>query len=388
MAFKIGFGATNKKKPAASSKPLFGEDEDDADKGGDHKSAEVGSLPLNKKLGHSKTSQDASLADRPALKARPKAGLPVSQYGDLSKERENLKTVEKALETDPTIYDYDAAYDAIHAKDAERKAQRKKEADERKSKYMENFISAAKTREQDLARAKDKQLQREREAEGAMYADKEKFVTEAYKKQQEEIRIAEEEEKKRQAAEEEKRKASGMQGFYRGIMDEQEKRHQEAMKAAEEAARTGKIAKVEDDNEKTDAQIAEEMRARGKDVLLNDEGQIIDKRETLSAGLNVIKKPKPATGPKAEGRLDIQPTAQFRGIGNQKAMRERQTKMMEEQLAAVAKRAADDDAEEQRKLEHASKTRKTTEEIGSAKERYLARKRAAEEAKKNKDVGT
>ena len=41
-------------------------------------------------------------------------------------------------------------------------------------------------------------MQRERVAEGDMYQDKEKFVTQAYKDQMEEVRRAEEEEKRRE----------------------------------------------------------------------------------------------------------------------------------------------------------------------------------------------
>lgn len=41
-------------------------------------------------------------------------------------------------------------------------------------------------------------MQREREAEGDLYMDKESFVTQAYKDQMEEVRKAEEEEKKRE----------------------------------------------------------------------------------------------------------------------------------------------------------------------------------------------
>ena len=85
-----------------------------------------------------------------------------------------------------------------------------------------------------------------------------------------------------------------MQGFYKSVMEEKEKRYQEAMTAAE----TSKASKKEGDSaaedtpkEKTDREIAEEMRAQGKDIQLNDEGQIIDKRQTLSAGLNITKKP-------------------------------------------------------------------------------------------------
>lgn len=49
----------------------------------------------------------------------------------------------------------------------------------------------------DHLRAEEKMMQREREMEGDEFADKEKFVTQAYKDQMEEVRRAEEEEKKR-----------------------------------------------------------------------------------------------------------------------------------------------------------------------------------------------
>ena len=41
-------------------------------------------------------------------------------------------------------------------------------------------------------------MQREREAEGDMYKDKDEFVTQAYKEQMEEVRRFEEEEKRRE----------------------------------------------------------------------------------------------------------------------------------------------------------------------------------------------
>jgi hypothetical protein len=64
-------------------------------------------------------------------------------------------------------------------------------------------------------------------------------------------------------------------------------------------------------------------------------------------------------------------------------MRERQTRMLEAQLEESLKRSRQEEEEEAEKVQLASKSRKTEAEISSAKERYLARKRAAEEAKKN-----
>jgi coiled-coil domain-containing protein 55 len=62
-------------------------------------------------------------------------------------------------------------------------------------------------------------------------------------------------------------------------------------------------------------------------------------------------------------------------------MRERQSRMMEAQLEQATKRALEEE-EERQNVERAAKSRKTEGEIVGAKERYLARKREAEEAKK------
>jgi coiled-coil domain-containing protein 55 len=173
----------------------------------------------------------------------------------------------------------------------------------------------------------------------------------------------------------------GMQGFYRGIMEDQEKRYQESIQAANEATKSGNLVETVQEKEKTDIEIAEELRGQGKHVLVNEDGQIVDKRETLSAGLNIIKKPKPAGAPKLESKGQVQPVWQRKGGPDLKGMRERQSRMMEEQLAQAAKRAADEEIEKQSKLEHAAKSRKTGTDISSARERYLARKKAADEAK-------
>jgi hypothetical protein len=56
--------------------------------------------------------------------------------------------------------------------------------------------------------------------------------------------------------------------------------------------------------------------------------------------------------------------------------------MMEAQLVEATKRALEDEEEERQKVERASKSRKTEGDIMGAKERYLQRKKEAEEAKK------
>ncbi|KAF2751180.1 hypothetical protein M011DRAFT_103700 [Sporormia fimetaria CBS 119925] len=296
--------------------------------------------------------------------------------------QESQKWAQQASEVDPSIYDYDAAYDALQARTAAKKAAAREEELQGRPKYIENLLDSAEVRKKDRLRARDKVLQREREAEGDEFADKAKFVTATYKAQQEEAKIAEEAEKKKQEMEEQKRRKQGMTGFHRQVLLEDEKRHREAQAAMEEAAELAKKgvlpAGTEDTKEKTDVEIAKELEAQGKKVIVNDEGQIADKRQLLSAGLNVVAKPKaaaPATagsGNAAASHFNLKSRNSAKHLS-----REKQTAMILEQLEQANKRKADEEAEERRKLEHASKSQKTEADIMSAKERYLQRKREA-----------
>ena len=63
---------------------------------------------------------------------------------------------------------------------------------------MDRLLASAEVRKRDYLVAQEKKYKKEREQEGEEFAGKEKFVTNAYKRQQEEIRIAEEEERQRE----------------------------------------------------------------------------------------------------------------------------------------------------------------------------------------------
>jgi hypothetical protein len=133
-----------------------------------------------------------------------------------------------------------------------------------------------------------------------------------------------------------------------------------------------------------------EINAMGGIVLVNEEGEVVDKRQLLKGGLNVAAKKKVevqqerARQEAAAARTGT--GAQSKGVyvgGGKQAMRERQTRMLEAQLEETLKRSRQEEEQEAAKVELAAKSRKTESDISSAKERYLARKRAAEEAKKN-----
>ncbi|KAF9871683.1 coiled-coil domain-containing protein 55 [Colletotrichum karsti] len=311
-----------------------------------------------------------------------------AMFGDLSSSLASRKHAEKAEELDPSVYDYDGVYESFKPT---KKTTTTQEDAERKPKYMSSLLAAASVRKRDALIAEEKKIAREREAEGEEYADKEKFVTEAYKKQQEENRRIEAEERRREEEEAKKNKTGGMSAFYKKMLNKEEERHAEVVKAAEEKAKAGPTAAAaeEDDGvpkEKSEADMAREINDKGGSVAVNEEGQVVDKRQLLRGGLNVGAKKEAQVRREAERPRESRPDrgsgTGFVGSGGKGAMRERQTRMMEAQLEAALKRTREEEEAEKEKVERATKTRKTEGEISSAKERYLARKREAEEAKK------
>ena len=292
---------------------------------------------------------------------------------------------------DPTIYAYDSLYDSMKAATSNSsRANNTVSLDDpstRQPKYMTSLLAAAETRKRDLLRAKERMLQKEREAEGEDFKDKESFVTGAYKLQQEEMRKLEEEEAKRE--EEERKKSKGLSGLYRGLLERGEKAHERAVEAAKEAAAGGNS---EGDGERSEEQ-KEEKKALPAHVEVNDEGAVVDKRQLLSGGLNLLstssatKKPTSTQEPSSTSA-----NASARGYQGKNKVemdrRARQTRMLEEQLAATQKRAREEEEAKAKELvERQVKRGKTEGELMGAKERYLARKKAKKEEERRAKEG-
>ena len=402
MSKPLAFGLNLKKKAGSSKpapakgKPMFGGDDSDSDDGAnDSTKAQAISGDLDdftasprQDTEHTKPSKPKNglAKEPPKLKSKTQ---PSAMFGDLSSALESRKNAEAAAELDSSVYDYDSVYDSFKPK-----KQATREDEERKPKYMRNLLQAAEVRKRDALIAEEKKIAREREAEGDEYEDKEKFVTAAYKKQQEENRRIEEEEKKREEEAAKKNEGGGMSAFYRKLLDKDEQRHAETVKAAEEMAKGGgdgeDVQEEEPDADKERAAFAKDLNEKGAAVDVNEDGQVVDKRQLLRGGLNIDAKKKSApvqqekTRPAERERKDSYASGQF---GRRQAQRERQSRMMQEQLEQSMKRSMEEEESQKQELERASKSRKTEGEISSAKERYLARKKAAEEAKKANGAG-
>ncbi|KAL6895960.1 hypothetical protein HDV57DRAFT_31824 [Trichoderma longibrachiatum] len=403
---KLAFGLNLTKKPGASkpmpsrSKPMFSSHGDDSDDEGTAQEAKV------EEIGGELDDLTSALAPAPAEPTpghRPKKGVineppklkpkaPTStMFGDLSSTLSSRKNAEAATELDASVYEYDAVYDSLKPQ-----KNKSKEDEERKPKYMKNLMKAADVRKRDQLIAEEKKIAREREAEGDEFADKEKFVTEAYKKQQEENKRLEEEERRREEEEAKKNEGTGMTSFYRKLLDREQERHAETVRAAEEMAKRGpgeradgeNVEDADDDKEKEYARAAQELNEKGASISVNEDGQVVDKRQLLKGGLNVVAKKQAAVQKEAEDAASRASAERDRReltgkqLGRKQAMRERQSRMLAEQLEASLKRSREAQDAKREELERAAKTRKTEGEIMSARERYLARKKAAEEEKK------
>ncbi|KAH7680735.1 coiled-coil domain-containing protein 55 [Dioscorea alata] len=105
----------------------------------------------------------------------------------------------KAMEEDPSVFDYDGVYDEMKEKIARPKLEDKSE---RVPKYIHSLKVAAEKRQRNQEIVFERKLLKERSKDDHLYADKEKFVTRAYKEKLLEEQKWLEEERKRQILEE------------------------------------------------------------------------------------------------------------------------------------------------------------------------------------------
>lgn len=132
----------------------------------------------------------------------------------LRMKKQTRINAERALAEDPTIYQYDEVYAEIHV-DTKKKKEKKKE----EPKYITKLLENAEKRKRENEVRVERMVQKEREAEGDMFKDKEKFVTASYRKKLEEFKLLEEQDKEKERLETigEVTKQGNIDGFYRHI---------------------------------------------------------------------------------------------------------------------------------------------------------------------------
>lgn len=400
----LAFGLKATKPPSGPPKPLSqrkapfasgskendeGEVEDDDD---DSYNA-FAKISSKAKPANLKRPAPADSIHPPAKSPKLEEAQSGSQYTNLSSLRNAQLQDAEASKLDPTVYDYDSVYDTFSANTKNATSSKQKSSEV--PKYMNNLLASAETRKRDQLRAKEKALQKERDAEGDEFADKEKFVTGAYKKQQEEVKKMEEEERKREEAEDERRrKGGGMTGFYKNVLAKDEEKAKAMEEAAQEVKRklengVENVDSVIEEYDTTDSNIMDQVNKNGGHIITNDEGEVVDKRQLLSAGLNVApKKPNmTATDKRTDATKPQDWQRSAKAQDSRMAQRERQSRMVERQIEQLAEQQKQADLEEEAERLEKNKSKITESDKLSAKERYLQRKKEREEqAKQSKRV--
>lgn len=192
---------------------------------------------------------------------------------------------------------------------------------------------------------------------------------------------------------------TGMAHFYKKLLEESESKHEETVAATQKSAigpsappTNLTITKPPDFVPKSDAELAQLAKDQGKDVELNDDNQIVDKRELLSAGLNLSAPNTRKLGlqnkKKADGEGPVQVHTAVGTAASRKEINERRAREVQRQLEQERERILQEkQREEQENLSRIVAKRNNEETIQSARERYLARKRQKlEEAERAMDV--
>lgn len=136
-----------------------------------------------------------------------------------AQQRSAKLSIDKALKEDATIFLYDEVYDDMEQK-KEHINEKKKDV---KPRYIQNLLVQAEKRKIEYERRNERLIQKEREAEGDQFKDKEAFVTASYKMKLEELKKLDEEDLKFSMIEDinDVTKQKDMGSFYRHLYKEE-----------------------------------------------------------------------------------------------------------------------------------------------------------------------
>lgn len=280
-----------------------------------------------------------------------------------------------ALAEDPGVYDYDAAHDRLSSARAVLREAAAEEKRERVPQYMSSFLEKAALRKRDRERAESKLLARQREAEGDAFKDTEAFVTDAYRDHLAQIEREEKEEEDEAQARAAQDTGDGTRFKHRhGLLRAQEDRHAALQRAADSGLPV---------REQTETRVRPAKNKKMEGVELNDDGEVVDERQLLSTGLNVLRAPKRASSPRtrAASASRTQEGASRSAVaqthGRDRDARARQSRLVEQQMLELERARAQEEEEARRARHraHEDVPPDRAHRIQAAKERALARKR-------------
>ncbi|KAF5470915.1 hypothetical protein F2P56_011402 [Juglans regia] len=271
-------------------------------------------------------------------------------------KNKSLKDIEeqqkKALEEDPTVFDYDGVYDEMKQKAVLPRVQ---DQEERKSRYIQLLKEKTKEREQYREVVFERKIAKERSKDDHLYADKDKFVTGAYKRKLAEQAKWMEEERKRELreAKEDVTKKSDLSDFYFNLgknvafgANDAELRKPEKQADSRKAERQPELRELEKLGEKSSAGVSDKV---GPSDNLNSPLEVSGIEE------------------KHQGSASTLPERQFLSPDVTPAT---------DTSSAPEETVGEQPSAEQPKRDH---HKRNEDAVAAAKERFLARKKAKEQ---------
>lgn len=116
---------------------------------------------------------------------------------------------------DPTAFDYDGIYDLMKKETLQQEIQIKAEkSGGKKPKYVETILATHKERKREQDIIYNRNLLKEKDKEGNLFSDKDKFITPSYKKKLAEDKLWEEEKQRKEEREGDVTKRKNFEGFF------------------------------------------------------------------------------------------------------------------------------------------------------------------------------
>jgi hypothetical protein len=181
-----------------------------------------------------------------------------------------------------------------------------------------------------------------------------------------------------------------MAHFYRKLLEESEQQHEVTVAATQGKRIIGPqgptpnltITKPPELMPLSDLELARAARDQGKEVEVNDDGQIVDKRDLLSAGLNLSLPNTRRLGKQLHDTAKMvsdKPVDTHTAAGTAASRREinerRRREIMQQMEAETTRVKHEKQEQEDEKLRRTVAKRNNESDVQSARERYLARKR-------------
>ncbi|XP_075638107.1 uncharacterized protein LOC142610232 [Castanea sativa] len=277
---------------------------------------------------------------------------------DISRQaskNKSLKDIEeqqkKALEEDPTVFDYDGVYDDMKQKAIQPRVQ---DRQDRMPRYIQLLKEKTKEREKYREVVYERKIAKERSQDDHLYADKDKFVTSAYKKKLEEQKKWMEEERLRELreAQDDVTKKSDLSDFYFNIGKNVAFGAKDAeVRRSEKQIESKKPVKLAESRE------LEKLELKGSDDT-SDEGQ---SPNASNAPLKVS-----VMEDKHQGESSILPKKSVESSDKKPIIN----------TSDQEKSSAEQPSAEQPKHDH---HKRSGDAVAAAKERFLARKKAKDQ---------